>query len=999
MKLLFFCHSSWLNGAELSLVELVKELIDDHGANCTVVLPSDGPLIELLKNAGAATIIAPMMWWCSFTELPSPINIRQGYRRTFKWIKKNLFLFRSIDPDVVLTNTLVFPWGALTAFLLQKPHVWMVNEFGESDFNLRFYHPFDQVLKVIEAGSDMIITRSKAIQQKLFPEVEKSKIRTIYRYIDIPNELRNTQSLTTGVFNNPDAFHLIIAGTISENKGQVDAVRSVNHLKEQQHRSVELLIVGDATDSAYLRSLEKLIRDEKAEEYIRILPHQDQVLKIIKSADALLLCSKMEGFGRVILEAMLVGTAVISTNTGGTQELVEDEITGLTYTNGNYLELADRILMLMDQPEFLNELRNNAFEFADQTFTKEQYGGEYFNILTNLSHQPYRPKNEFRNYYSCLKRMIKTWDEDTIRQLLDQVMSNSEDGTLHKTKGIIIKQKPQRHFYRIHQMIELLKNGFRKSVHSFRAFLIVKRYGIFDADYYLRNYPDVIDSGMSPLKHFVLHGFSEGRNPLDLFDTHYYLAKNPDVEASGVEPLLHFMRYGWREGRDPGENFDVNFYLDSNPDVKQAGINPLVHYIRHGKAEGRSPKSGEKIEFNDPFEILDPGKVDLISAEELAFKILSSMISDRIVISISNDDYLLTKGGIQVYISQEQRLTNQAGTNYLHFYSSVGNKILLDDDAFLPLGINLNGKYVATAEVNTILEVLRDINAEIVDVVIHHTMGLNLSVISLILNLNNKKGKFWVHDYFSLCPSFNLMRNDVEYCGAPEMTSNACTICRYCNLRMKQQAEFMRFFEEHDLRVTAPSEFALNFWLGKSPYKVSSSESHPIARLNWLEPLQIRLREDRIRVGYLGYPFKTKGWDVWLRLVNVVDDAAIEFFHFSSIEGTAGNYACVHTAVTKDSPPAMTETLRDKEIDAVLLWPLWPETFSITLHEALAAGCFIVTNPLSGNIQDYIRRNPRQGVILEDEKALHDFVATGELAKRLKEYRENGKPQAELIWM
>ncbi len=84
---------------------------------------------------------------------------------------------------------------------------------------------------------------------------------------------------------------------------------------------------------------------------------------------------------------------------------------------------------------------------------------------------------------------------------------------------------------------------------------------------------------------------------------------------------------------------------------------------------------------------------------------------------------------------------------------------MLDDDAFLLLGINLNGKYVATAEVNTILEVLRDINAEIVDVVIHHTMGLNLSVISLILNLNNKKGKFWVHDYFSLCPSFNLMRN------------------------------------------------------------------------------------------------------------------------------------------------------------------------------------------------------------------------------------------------
>ncbi len=86
MNVLLFSHSSWLNGAELSLVELVKELIDDHGADCTVVLPSDGPLIELLKNAGAATIIAPMTWWCSFTELPSPLTIREDYHRTFKWI-------------------------------------------------------------------------------------------------------------------------------------------------------------------------------------------------------------------------------------------------------------------------------------------------------------------------------------------------------------------------------------------------------------------------------------------------------------------------------------------------------------------------------------------------------------------------------------------------------------------------------------------------------------------------------------------------------------------------------------------------------------------------------------------------------------------------------------------------------------------------------------------------------------------------------------------------
>ena len=37
------------------------------------------------------------------------------------------------------------------------------------------------------------------------------------------------------------------------------------------------------------------------------------------------------------------------------------------------------------------------------------------------------------------------------------------------------------------------------------------RRGLFDADSYLKRYPDVSASGMDPLRHYILHGLRENR--------------------------------------------------------------------------------------------------------------------------------------------------------------------------------------------------------------------------------------------------------------------------------------------------------------------------------------------------------------------------------------------------------------------------------------------------------------------------------------------------------
>lgn len=73
-----------------------------------------------------------------------------------------------------------------------------------------------------------------------------------------------------------------------------------------------------------------------------------------------------------------------------------------------------------------------------------------------------------------------------------------------------------------------------------------------------------------------------------LFDAEFYLQQNPDVAAAGIDPLEHYLTQGWREGRDPSAEFSVRGYLELHQDVCGLGIDPLAHYLRHGRQEGRA---------------------------------------------------------------------------------------------------------------------------------------------------------------------------------------------------------------------------------------------------------------------------------------------------------------------------------------------------------------------------------------------------------------------------
>jgi GT2 family glycosyltransferase/glycosyltransferase involved in cell wall biosynthesis len=106
---------------------------------------------------------------------------------------------------------------------------------------------------------------------------------------------------------------------------------------------------------------------------------------------------------------------------------------------------------------------------------------------------------------------------------------------------------------------------------------------IFDAAFYVKEYPDLASTRLDPLEHYALHGLNEGRNPNPFFDGAWYREHNPDVAASGMDPLLHYLSTGAAELRNPHPRFDAVFYAEHHP---QAAANPLVFHMLVGRGLG-----------------------------------------------------------------------------------------------------------------------------------------------------------------------------------------------------------------------------------------------------------------------------------------------------------------------------------------------------------------------------------------------------------------------------
>ena len=562
---------------------------------------------------------------------------------------------------------------------------------------------------------------------------------------------------------------------------------------------------------------------------------------------------------------------------------------------------------------------------------------------------------------------------------------------------------------------------------------------LFSTHHYLTSNPDVAAAGINPYLHYVTIGKSEGRASLapmsdaapeqapmsdaapeqapmsdaavarnDLetlrphFDAIYYTARWPDVLDTEIDPLLHYCDFGWKEHRDPSAAFSTRHYLEANPDIAAAGINPFWHYIVAGRYEGRSAQhpggfKAEALSALQPLEVTvqawkhkaAPGYLQTTVA--LKKILLRAVIAgrSRLIVSVGHDHYRKISGGVQLCIQREEELAPDLGAIYLniHPWQPLPRLAHLEEDPDPIICLIIDGADAGFCRISTLIEVMGQAENMIdqVQVVVHHLMGhLPERIAELVKATGRDECWLWLHDFFTLCPSYALQRNTVSFCGAPTLESDACRLCLYGAERGAHMVRMAKFFDALKVHVIAPSRVTKEFWLSKTTLPAASVDVAPHMKLSWVsrKTPAPHPTDKRIAVGFLGTPAPHKGWPVFEKLVLANMHSEIyRFIFFGTTKSTMIGISQVPVHVTAEAPAAMIDAVAAEAVDLVLHWASWPETFSLSTYEALAGGAYVITNPVSGNVADTVKRLKR-GTILDNEAELLAFFADG-LAIRL----------------
>jgi len=112
--------------------------------------------------------------------------------------------------------------------------------------------------------------------------------------------------------------------------------------------------------------------------------NRQQVFEILSITDLFVLSSRWEGFGIVLAEAMAFGKPVISTDTDGSREVVQNGRTGVIVPTEDPLSLGEGILRLLDNPDLMLRMGEEGLKRVKKLFNCEQFAEGYERFYETL---------------------------------------------------------------------------------------------------------------------------------------------------------------------------------------------------------------------------------------------------------------------------------------------------------------------------------------------------------------------------------------------------------------------------------------------------------------------------------------------------------------------------------------------------------------------------------------------------------------------------------------
>lgn len=193
----------------------------------------------------------------------------------------------------------------------------------------------------------------------------------VYDWAPARDGVPDRNRLRAGLGIPPDAFVIGMVARVAPPK-DFDTFLAAAARLALQDSAVRILLVGEAPSEEAGNRLRELIRNLGIAPVTVLAGHRRDARDLMAAMDVHVLCSRQEGFGLVLLEAMAAGTPVIGTRVGGIPEIVTHGVTGLLHGCGDIDDLAAQLAALRSQPELRARLAAAATARVESEFVKER---------------------------------------------------------------------------------------------------------------------------------------------------------------------------------------------------------------------------------------------------------------------------------------------------------------------------------------------------------------------------------------------------------------------------------------------------------------------------------------------------------------------------------------------------------------------------------------------------------------------------------------------------
>lgn len=308
------------------------------------------------------------------SQIPDGVNVvNLGADRTLKAILPLRNYLNTIEPSVLLSGhthaNIAAILASKTSRAKTKIAVGIHNTLSQKSATgfmsraVQFLYPHLYKL------ADEIIAVSEGVKQDLLNNInlDPEVISVIHNPVSINSVVKQSMEKVSHEWLSDESLQVVLgAGRLTKQKDFETLIRAFVDV-QKVNKQARLIIAGTGDK----KELEDLATDLGVGDKIDLVGYVDNLYAYMRLADIFVLSSQWEGFGIVLVEAMAVGTPVVSTDCPhGPAEILQNGEFGELVPVGDSKQLSDSICNTLSKGQDTKTLESRAADFSAKNIAK-----------------------------------------------------------------------------------------------------------------------------------------------------------------------------------------------------------------------------------------------------------------------------------------------------------------------------------------------------------------------------------------------------------------------------------------------------------------------------------------------------------------------------------------------------------------------------------------------------------------------------------------------------